>query len=84
MLTLLNGSIHYQVMNRNSVLSKRLSDAKTAEQKLDAIFLTVLSRKPTAADKKHALPLLQQRNSAQGAADVVWALLNTRQFMFVQ
>lgn len=84
MLTLLNGSIHYQVMNRNSVLYKKLTEAKTPEEKLDVIFLTVLSRKPTAADRKLALPLLKQRNWTQGAQDVVWALLNTRQFMFVQ
>lgn len=84
MLTLLNGNIHYQVMNRNSVLSKKLVEAKTPEEKLDVIFLTILSRKPTESDKKIALPMLKQRGRNNGVADVVWALLNTRQFMFVQ
>lgn len=81
MLTMLNGSIHYQVLNRRSVLVQDLTAAKTPEEKLNVVFLTILNRKPTARDKKIALPMLKSRN---GTADVVWALLNTRQFMFVQ
>ena len=81
MLTMLNGSLHYQVLNRRSVLVRDLTAAKSPDEKLDVIFLTILNRKPTARDRKIALPMLKTRN---GVGDVVWALLNTRQFMFVQ
>ena len=82
-LTLLNGPMFYQLTNRNSVLAKSLSSAEGPEEQLERIFLSVLSRRPTEREKAIALPEIQKSGS-QGMSDVLWALLNTRQFIFVQ
>jgi len=83
MLTLLNGPIYNQLLSRNSVLRRNLADTQSAEEKLEVIFVTILSRRPTKRDRQIALPTLKQGGN-RAVADVVWALLNTRQFMFVQ
>ena len=72
-----------QLVNRNSVLYKRLQEAEGAEEKLDVIFVSILSRHPSDAEKKLALPAIESDRN-RGPNDVVWALLNTRQFVFVQ
>jgi hypothetical protein len=83
MLTLLNGPMFYQLANRNSVLTKNVEAKKTASEKLDVIFLSLLNRRPTERERKLVLPQLKTGNSRE-VADVVWSILNTRQFMFVQ
>lgn len=83
MLTLLNGPMYSQLLNRNSVLADKLKKVRTAEERVEVIFLTILSRRPTAKEKKIVLAEMTNGNYRE-LADVVWALLNTRQFMFVQ
>ena len=82
-LTLLNGPIYYQLLNRNSVLYKKLQEAEGAEEKLDVIYVSILNRHPTENEKKIALPQIESDRNG-GVGDVIWALLNTRQFVFVQ
>ncbi|MDP7018716.1 MAG: DUF1549 domain-containing protein [Pirellulaceae bacterium] len=82
-LTLLNGPMYSQLINRNSVLSKRLLEAESPEAKLDVIFVSILNRRPTDEEQEIALPQIES-DRRNGAGDVIWALLNTRQFIFVQ
>ena len=82
-LTLLNGPMYSQLLNRNSVLSKQLQEAEGAEQKLDLIYVSILSRHPTEQEQNIALPRIES-DRRRGVGDVIWALLNTRQFVFVQ
>lgn len=82
-LTLLNGPMYSQLMNRSSVLYKRLQDAESADEKLEVIFISILNRRPTNEETKITLPQIEA-DPRQGVYDVVWALLNTRQFVFVQ
>ena len=82
MLTLLNGPIFYQMQNRNSVLAKNLAKAADAEERLDVLFISTLGRRPTDREKMLTLPEVE--SGPKGMMDVLWALLNTHQFMFVQ
>ncbi len=82
MLTLLNGPMFYQMQNRNSVLAKNLAKAADAEERLDVLFISTLGRRPTEREKM--LTLAEVESGPKGMMDVLWALLNTRQFMFVQ
>ena len=82
-LTLLNGPMYAQLATRNSVLSKSVAAASTPADKLDVIMLSILGRRPIPRDREILLPEIEN-GGARGVSDVVWALLNTRQFMFVQ
>jgi hypothetical protein len=81
-LTLINGPMFNQLVNRNSVLSRHVASANGPEEKAEVLFLSILSRRPTEKEKELVLPHL--RKGGKGTGDAIWALLNTRQFLFVQ
>ena len=66
--------------------TKRLiAEAKTNEQIVEEYFLAALSRPPSAEEKRKVLEYVAaHKNRGQAIGDVVWALLNTKEFMFVR
>ena len=56
---------------------------KTISDGVDVVFMTILNRYP---DKEEAGIAIQEikKNGAAGYGDVVWSLVNTREFLFVQ
>ena len=53
----------------------------TPEKKVDTLFLTTLSRRPTPAETKRFVGYVQRANDQKAAlADVFWALLNSSEF----
>jgi len=56
----------------------KMTDAELAEE----VFLATLSRLPTADEKAEAVKHLgETRNRQQAVTDLVWALVNTREFI---
>ncbi|MBT6153093.1 MAG: DUF1549 domain-containing protein [Planctomycetaceae bacterium] len=82
-LTLLNGPMFSQLTSRNSQLQKNLADVEDPKEQLDVIFVTILNRRPTPEETELVLPHMEGKGGS-GVRDVIWSLLNTRQFMFVQ
>jgi hypothetical protein len=62
----------------------KLMERKTPpEQAVEELYLAALSRVPTAAERQTAIGYLQkQQDQRRGLEDVLWVLLNTREFMF--
>jgi hypothetical protein len=81
-LNLLNGPIAEMLTNANSVFTRELGRANTPEEKIRKIYLTMLTREPTAAEMETLLAEVEA-SGEQGYDNIVWALLNTQQFMFV-
>ena len=82
-LSLLNGPVADALVNNNSAFSQDVQNASGDEAKMDAIFLGLLSRHPTDNEKKILLQTFTERG--EGAkTDVVHALLNTGEFLFVK
>jgi len=82
-LNLLNGPIVEALVNPFAVFGRRLSVAETPEQTANLIFQAMLTRQPTpqeVAMVKAEFDLAP----AEGAEGVIWALLNTRQFLFIR
>lgn len=82
-LNLLNGPIIQALTNNYSVFGKRLTGAGTPKEKAEMIFQAMLTRQPT----QNEIELVETEFAAKGndAYDgIVWALLNTQQFMFIQ
>jgi hypothetical protein len=48
------------------------------------LYLTLLARKPTAEERTKALAELNSSGEQEGAQNLVWALINGLEFMFVQ
>src|SRR5262249_55471871 len=63
-------------------LKKLLASRKTDESMVEELFLATLSRFPNDAEKLAALNHVKQnKDRPAGFVDVVWALINTREFI---
>jgi len=83
-LAMLNGPITHSMLQRGSVIFDEVSSHAPREA-VDVIFLSVLSRRPSAADREFAMQeILSAENRAVGSCNLIWALLNTREFLFIQ
>lgn len=81
-LAMMNGQLMPQILSRHSQLMLTVSKAQYPDDKVEAIYQTVLSRKPTAKEKE--VWLKAQDEGLTDIQDLVYALLNTQQFIFIQ
>jgi len=81
-LAMMNGSLLPQITGKYSQLMLSVSKAPYPDEKVEALYMTLLSRKPTATERDTWLQA--QTNGLTGIEDLVFSLLNTQQFIFVQ
>ncbi|WP_395741352.1 DUF1549 domain-containing protein [Prosthecobacter sp.] len=84
-LTLLNGKVFNNLMNRYTVIARAMDRAKKdgPEAVIDTVYLSLLSRKATAEEKDLLKPIADNADGTD-RGDVLWTVLNTRQFFFIQ
>ncbi|MEM0896501.1 MAG: DUF1549 domain-containing protein [Verrucomicrobiota bacterium] len=82
-LMLLNSNISKDVLNKKSPLMQAVSNAKTQGEKQDAIFYSIYSRPPTD-NERELFDLQLDLKGDEGYEAVIYALLNTSEFSFVQ
>ena len=85
-LTMFNGWTTHTMLERGSVIYDNVAKQKTSKGAVDTIFLSILARRPTVTEL--GLSRREIETSAQspaaGCGNLIWALLNTREFMFIQ
>ena len=82
-LNLMNGNHFTQIAGSASMLTWNLRQVESIEGKIDTVFMSILTRKPTAREQQ----LLMAAAEARGekiVQDTVFALLNNQEFLFVQ
>mgnify|MGYP000940182968 FL=1 len=82
-LMLLNGKTFTNLMNPYSMVSRAIRRTETPDQTIDSIYLALFSRKATAEEKELLMPVVG-KNNVTNKGDALWAVLNTRQFYFIQ
>ncbi len=80
-LFLLNGNLMPEIINKYSQLMLTVNKAQYPDDKVEAAYMTLLSRKPTANEKQ---TWLKAQDSGLTMDDLVFSLLNTQQFIFIQ
>jgi hypothetical protein len=78
----MNGQLLPQILSKYSQLMLTLSKASYPDDKVDAAYLSLLSRKPTTKEKTTWLKA--QEKGLTSYEDLIFSLLNTQQFIFVQ
>jgi hypothetical protein len=64
-------------------VAKLIERKATPEQTVEELYLATLSRLPTTAERQTALDYLtKQTDRRRATEDLLWVLLNTREFMF--
>ncbi|TLD69213.1 DUF1549 domain-containing protein [Phragmitibacter flavus] len=82
-LTMMNGPLFRSLMNPYSKLSRDMKGDASNEEMIDTIYLSTLSRRATA-EEKSILGEVMASSGKKGRGDVLWSVLNTRQFLFIQ
>ncbi len=83
-LTMFNGPITHSMLERGSVIYDNVL-AGGQQNAVNIIFLSILSRRPSAEDRKLAVQeVITAERPEAGYGNVIWALLNTREFIFIQ
>ncbi|TWU60085.1 hypothetical protein Poly51_03590 [Rubripirellula tenax] len=84
-LAMFNGPITHVMLEAGSAIVDDVLAIDSTRDRIDAIFLSVLARNPDASDRKvAAMELGRVRQDGVGYGNIIWALLNTREFLFVQ
>lgn len=89
------GGLHEHLYLNNGGLSKLLGSSKGGlydtllnspdpwEQRVDRLYLSMLSRRPTEAEREHVVLFLSAEDDARGrVGDAIWALMTSSEFRF--
>jgi len=82
-LQMFNGPITHMLLEPESLMYKNVTSERSSEARVEVIFQSILSRRPTQAERATALAEVKTHGDA-GYGNVIWALVNTREFLFVQ
>jgi len=82
-LYLLNSPLAVAIHNRNSVLGSQLEQTHSTEEKIAVVYRAMLTREPTERETARILADYEQYGD-ETLEDLVWAILNSRQFLFIQ
>jgi hypothetical protein len=83
-LSMFNGPITHSMLVRGSAIHDEVM-SHDPKQAVDVIFLSILSHRPSAEDRSFAIQEIQSADTpATGCGNLIWALLNTREFIFIQ
>jgi hypothetical protein len=81
-LFMMNGNLMPNILSKYSQLMLALSKAQYPDDKLETAYMAILARKPTQKEKEAWLKA--QDSGLNATEDLIYALLNTQQFIFIQ
>ena len=81
-LMMMNGKAQQMLTSKDSLIFRTMEKVKSPPEKVEALFVSVLNRRPTLAEKDIAKRALS--GGDEGYANMIWALINTREFIFIQ
>ena len=82
-LMMMNGKAQEMLTSKESLIFRTMDKVHSPSDKVEAVFLSVLNRKPTLQEKDIAKRGLESAGD-DGFSNLIWALVNTREFMFLQ
>ena len=82
-LAMMNSQLLPGIMDRYSQLMLIVNKAQYPDDKVEAAYRTLLTRKPTAKELE-AWNKAQTANPGMDISDLIYALINTQQFIFIQ
>ena len=82
-LVMFNGLITQVMLERGSVIYDNVMRAPNNGDKIDAIFYSILTRPPRSSEDDVARNEIRTAGAA-GYGNVIWALINSKEFLFIQ
>ncbi|MEO1984183.1 MAG: DUF1553 domain-containing protein, partial [Fuerstiella sp.] len=82
-LTMFNGEITHMMLEKGSVIFDTVMRAPSVTDRINGIFYSVLCRAPRKNEAGVASDEIKSAGNA-GYGNVIWALINTKEFLFIQ
>jgi hypothetical protein len=82
-LMLMNGPVQEMLTNRASLIFRTMAGKGTPDEKIESMFVSIFARRPTAEEKAKALAEIQAQ-AEDGYGNIIWALINSLEFLFVE
>ncbi len=83
LLTMFNGPVTHMMLEPGSLLVDKVTSRDSLNDRIETIFLSILSRYPTEDQSRLAKQIVVEYK-IPGYGDIIWSLLNTREFVFIQ
>jgi hypothetical protein len=78
-----SGEIEDKIATEEGRIARLVKEKKTPEQAVEELYLAAFARLPRDQEKQQALAYLGRApNPRRGLEDLLWAILNSREFMF--
>ncbi|RYD32116.1 MAG: DUF1549 domain-containing protein [Verrucomicrobiaceae bacterium] len=82
-LDLMNGPLFSKITMDSTVMMKSFRDAKDDDARTGVLFMSLYGRQPSETERAIVRETIAEKRK-DGWKDVIWALLNSREFIFVQ
>ncbi|MCA9049378.1 MAG: DUF1553 domain-containing protein, partial [Planctomycetaceae bacterium] len=82
-LTMFNGEITHMMLEGGSVIYDTVMSTPRMSDGINAVFYSILTRPPSRAEKDTAEKEIKAAGKP-GYGNVIWALINTKEFLFIQ
>lgn len=82
-LMMMNGKAQQMLTNRDSLIFRTMDKVRDPSEKVERMFMTIMNRRPTLQEKDIARRELSS-SGEEAYSNMIWALINTREFIFVQ
>jgi hypothetical protein len=82
-LVMMNGQAQKMMTEKDSLMFRNMAKAKSPADKIESIYLSIVNRRPTLREKG-VLTKEVAAHSENAYANIIWALINTREFTFIQ
>jgi len=81
-LTMINGPFTQMLIKPDSLIFKSTGSQRGTGDKMEKIYLSILNRYPQGKEKTICSKAI--RSDDEGYGDLIWALVNTREFLFIR
>ncbi|MDF1815571.1 MAG: DUF1549 domain-containing protein [Verrucomicrobiales bacterium] len=82
-LYILNSYMSHSLAKPDSMIFKKAGGVRATGEKLDQIYLSILNR-PAEGKEKAVCYKAIRSDEKNGYPDLIWALINSREFLFIQ
>ncbi len=82
-LTMFNGEITHMMLEQGSVIYDNVLRVTAVSDRIDVIFYSILTRAARSNEDEIARQEIKTSGAA-GYGNVIWALINTKEFLFIQ
>ncbi|MCA9035991.1 MAG: DUF1549 domain-containing protein [Planctomycetaceae bacterium] len=82
-LTMFNGEITHMMLEKGSVIYDNVLRVGPVSDRINVIFYSILTRAPKSSEEDVARNEIRTAGAA-GFGNVIWALINTKEFLFIQ